>query len=263
MKIISPLFLFVILFTLHMPKVDALTTNSCRTSLAGEPVINMHTDTTDGYSFTPLETTEPLSKISFSFKAGCGWRTAKISSSLSGAEKELVKGVKSGTAWEASLDYYITNDWGFGLYYSGFGASKSINGHIEFNDGRPPKNGTLKMADMISFVGPSVSGRSAISDKWILSGSISLGYLHYLSKLSVSDYEAKITGSTGGYAAMMDIEYLLNKTWGLTFGFSSLSGVLLKMKVDDGTRQETIKLDEHNKESLAQTRLSLGLRFHF
>lgn len=199
-----------------------------------------------------------LPQFMIAINGGYGWRTAKLADNIEGDEKDFLRKMKNGPAWNASANYFFNDNYGLGLTYSGFSASNSSMA-TQKDDGQ---SGAFKMNDMITYIGPSFLMRFSSNQKWIFNANIGIGYIGYSSKSNFLDNEMRINGSSVGVLYELGVEYKLSKNWGIGANFSCIGGTLGTLHKEENGYKETVKLSKDEREGLGQIRLGLGVRYY-
>jgi hypothetical protein len=223
------------------------------------------------YQFDYFQTSEvPKDKVvgyenyqhfRIALNGGYSYQTAKVAESVPSDFKDYISELKSGYHFGGDLTYYFTEPLGFGFKYYLLKSSNSLdNIYLEDTDGNRTYG---KMSDdlTISFVGPTFSTRLLSHDKKnALLMNLSLGYIGYSNDKIIID-EYKMTGSTMGLSFDIGYDIGLSENLSLGFQISFLSGTLFEYDWNDGSKTETIDLEEGEYESLNRIDFSVGLRF--
>jgi len=223
------------------------------------------------YQFDYFQTSEvPKDKVvgyenyqhfRIALNGGYSYQTAKVAESVPSDFKDYISELKSGYHFGGDLTYYFTEPLGFGFKYYLLKSSNSLdNIYLEDTDGNRTYG---KMSDdlTISFVGPTFSTRFLSHNKKnALLMNLSLGYIGYSNDKIIID-EYKMTGSTMGLSFDIGYDIGLSENLSLGFQISFLSGTLFEYDWNDGSKTETIDLEEGEYESLNRIDFSVGLRF--
>lgn len=223
------------------------------------------------YQFDYFQTSEvPKDKVvgyenyqhfRIALNGGYSYQTAKVAESVPSDFKDYISELKSGYHFGGDLTYYFTEPLGFGFKYYLLKSSNSLdNIYLEDTDGNRTYG---KMSDdlTISFVGPTFSTRLLSHNKKnALLMNLSLGYIGYSNDKIIID-EYKMTGSTMGLSFDIGYDIGLSENLSLGFQISFLSGTLFEYDWNDGSKTETIDLEEGEYESLNRIDFSVGLRF--
>ncbi len=197
----------------------------------------------------------------FSINLGYSYLTSKISDDVPSDFRNYVKDLKSGFNIGGDATYYFAEQMGFGLKYSLYKTSNSIdNIYLEDTNGNR-RYGKMSDNINISFIAPTFSTRFLNHDKSnALIMSLALGYINYYDK-AVKVENLKITGDTFGMSYEIGYDIELSEKMSLGLQVSLLSSYLSKIKVDDGIETRTIKLEKENYENISRIDFSIGLRF--
>lgn len=196
-----------------------------------------------------------------SLNAGFSYQTAKIHQSVPSEFRNYVNDLKSAYHFGFDLSYFFSEYVGFGLKYSMFQSSNSMdNIYIEDSTGFREYG---KMSDdiKISFFGPMISTRLlSYNSKNALIISLALGYMNYQNdKILVNKYI--MSGNTFGLSIGIGYDIGLSEDLSLGFEISAISGTLFEYKWNDGKSTEIVKLKNGEYESLSRIDFSIGLRF--
>lgn len=193
---------------------------------------------------------------------GFSYQTAKVAESVPNDFKDYINELKSGYHFGGDFTYYFTEPLGIGFKYYIYKSSNSLD-NIYLED----INGTRtygKMSDdlTISFIGPSFSTSLLSHNKSnAFLTNLSFGYMGYSNdKVIIHNY--KMTGSTLGLSIDIGYDIGLSENLSLGFQISFLSGTLFEYDWNNGSKKETINLEEGEYESLNRIDFSIGLRFN-
>jgi len=179
---------------------------------------------------------------------------------------KYVKSLKQGYDIGGRVHYMFWEKTGLGLDYSFFNSSGEISGYVQSYDAFGLNNIFLKISDDIftSYVGASVMSESRIGkSNFYATFQTSIGYLSYRDEVLTNYYPTLISGSSIGIRFEGGIEYFVlpNMSVGTSVGY--FNSTLTKIKIDDGTNSQEIKLEDEQKESLARLNLFLNLSLYF
>jgi hypothetical protein len=207
----------------------------------------------------------PNSKFTLDVHYGFGYRTAKIHSSLSGAEYDLAKQSKKGSSFAIEAGYILHDGLSLGITYSRFASSPSVSYYILSDDDGNPITGTLSAPNRITFVGPNANYRYIVlNNRAELRAGIGMGVLTFSGSTNLASVNlGKIKGSAFGMDLSSSFHYMITPRISIGARVGMLLGTLTKYKqtvVGQGT--ETVKLKGEEKESLSRLDISGGLRFY-
>ncbi|WP_342082900.1 hypothetical protein [Dyadobacter sp. OTU695] len=198
---------------------------------------------------TPLEiASKPtFSRWQYRFQGGYSRRIARTSDQVPSGARSYINKMKSGYTLGGDIHYFISEPFGLGAKYS--------HSHYQYKaDGFEDK------------VNLNYFGLSGLNRFILRSGSEvymggNIGYQAYKDRLSANGALVNITGGTAGVG--LEVGYGMKVSDGskLYLNLSLLSGTIMKVKVDDGGRKETIKLEKEEYESLSRLELTLGVVF--
>jgi len=202
-------------------------------------------------------------RLRIAAQGGYSYRLAKVPEDLGTLLEEYIKKLKSGYHLEGDINYFLSQKFGLGLKYSYYQSKNRLNDiYIEFDDG------TIATGDMSDFIkinyyGLVLSFRDISKNQsgaWL--GSLSFGYMTYYNNAEFIVEKMDITGGTVGMAVDLGYDFFLSEGFGLGLGFSFSIGTLSELEVDNGSTNNTVKLDSESFENLSRVDLSLGLRFN-
>lgn len=205
------------------------------------------------------------SKFSISAGVGFGFRTAKVSNSLQGQEYEDEKSMLKGISFFVAPRYQLNDFYSVGVTYRQFSASKSSNYLTSIAE-----KGTVTIdanqKRNIYYVGPSLHYHD-IQDYAELNMFMSMGYIRYMADIEIELNNAvyrttELTGASLGLE--IGIEYLWriapNFYAGGSLGYTV--GALSKIKEKTGSKTQTIKLSDDEREGLQFLNLSPVFRLY-
>jgi hypothetical protein len=211
-----------------------------------------------------VKTPRDYNKFLFSFNYGLGYRTAGVESGTPQIEKDFQNKLGSGNSFQIKAGYKVNRNSYYGLVYSRFSSSASLNNIIFTEPNGFEGSGSINQKNTINYIG-LVAG-------WTLNGflkndtfnfDLSLGYINYSEKRKFyNTYEA-----TGGNLGIgMDISYYFGISKYIKVGptFSFNGGALKNYEINGNNGYKTtIKLPEKTAISLYRIDLMLGTYFEF
>ena len=200
-------------------------------------------------------------RMTLSFDAGYGWRTAKLSDELNSYLKEFMKHLMSGFALDASFIYFCNDFYGVGLNYYQYGSS-----HKDYaQDLNTLQSGELKKTVRITYIAPVFPIRfpfGTSKNVFLLDINLSIGYIGYKSMESFVNYNAVHSGSSIGFRSDIGLSYKFSPEWAIGFKLTSATGTLSQMEVNENGKKTTTKFDVGKSESLEQAGITLGIRYY-
>lgn len=157
---------------------------------------------------------------------------------------------KKGFSGNVRALFIIDKNWTVGLKYNIFSSSANY----ALLDGE-------RVADDVNvqYVAPQFGVRRMINEKFVLSGTLGAGYMHYQSK-GVCDGEFECTSSSLGVNMDFMLEYRLFKNLAVNGGVSFLGGNgFKKMKVIKDQVSETLRPDKWDRIRVLRVDYLLGL----
>ena len=192
---------------------------------------------------------------------GYGYRIAKISDNFSSELTDYTKKIKSGYIINAEGSVFFDINWGMGLKYSYYNSKNSQDDvYLDFPDGNA---GRYDISDDISIhhIGPSLHYRTtSLNNKSSFIFTVSVGYLGYKNLSKINQYFT-MTGKTLGSSLGINYDHIFSQNFALGLELSLLTGILSKITVDDGIRQQEIEYEEGQYDNLSRIELTIGLRF--
>lgn len=205
------------------------------------------------------------SKFLITANVGQSFRVASSPDGLNSEQKEYLKKLKSGLAYDVSAYYLKEGRTGFGLKYNVYKSSGTIyNQQITMDNGETV-TGDFSDDITISFIGPSFI---LTEDEHARVGEanleLALGYLSYQNKSTIIGNPLKITGANLGMIGGMGYHFRITPHFLLGPQVSFVGGVLkkFKYKYPDGST-ETIELKDEEFENLWRIDLAIGAKFRF
>lgn len=192
---------------------------------------------------------------------GWSYRIAGLPDNIQTELKQYLKGLKSGYDIGLDMSYFFSEQYGIGLKYSYDGAKNELSDiYVTLPDGTI-KTGMMSDDISINYVGPFFAMRYLnASQKNGLLMNLGLGYTAYKNDAVMID-SYRITGNTLGLGIEIGYDFGISDNFAVGIMASYLSGVLIKVVVNDGTNIETVTLDKGSYENLARINLTIGLRF--
>jgi hypothetical protein len=199
---------------------------------------------------TPIE--EIVSKPTFSrwqyrFQGGYSRRVARTSDQVPSGARSYINKMKSGYILGADIHYFISEPFGLGLKYG--------HNHYQYK-----ADGFQDKVDLNYFAVSGLNRFILRSGNEVYMGG-NIGYQAYKDRVSANGALVNITGGTAGVG--LEVGYGMRVSDGskLYLNLSLLSGTITKVKVENGGRKETVKLEKEEYESLARLELTLGVVF--
>ena len=197
-----------------------------------------------------------------SINGGYTSRIGRLPKDLDPIIVEHIRGLNSGINLCGDINYFVTEQIGFGIKYSEFNSSQiTPNITVTYPD-NTMENGTLSDMLKINFLGPVFSTRLYNSTKKnSLFMAVGIGYMGY-KEISEFTKTITITGNTLGICYDFGYDIGITKEMALGLQLSLYSGTLKKYKLNNGLNSETVILDYENYESMAHASFTIGLRFN-
>jgi hypothetical protein len=201
-------------------------------------------------------------KFRLALNGGYSYQTAKVAESVPSDFKDYINELKSGYHLGVDATYFFSETLGFGLKYSRFLTSNSINNIYVTDEEGFTRTGKMSDDLTISFFGPTFSSRLLNHDKTnAFLMSVAIGYLSYSNDKVIID-NFKMTSNTMGLSIDMGYDIGLSENLSLGVQISYLMATLTQFELDDGHTKQTIELEEGEYEGLNRIDLSVGLRFN-
>lgn len=181
---------------------------------------------------------------------GYGYRMAKISDQLSGQYRDYMKKLRSGYMLGGDIHYFPSEAIGLGIKYT-------MNKHKRDEGGDFSDNITMHYI-AASFLNRYVLANPANS---FLLG-LNLGFQSYKDKtLALGIGDMSISGNTAGLGMELGFDHKIARGAALHFGLGFTTATLYKIKVKEGYRSHTVKLEKGEYEGLSRLELVVGLKF--
>lgn len=203
-------------------------------------------------------------KFFLSANYGLGFRTASVEKDIPQLERDFQKELKSGNSYQLKIGYKYNRNSYYGLTYSQFSSSTSLNDIIFTEPTGLEGVGSTNQTNTINYYGVAAGWTMDVfSRKDTFCFDLSLGYINYSEKRQFyNTYEAK--GGTLGIST--DISYyfriIKNLKIGPTFSFNG--GAIKKYEIKGSNGYATtVKFDENTFLSLYRIDLMIGTYFEF
>lgn len=171
--------------------------------------------------------------------------------------------MKLGEQAGASVYYFVTPDYAFGLDYNLFTTGGEVLGYLDPGDGWSKYYGAFKEKIYTNFFGISAFQNQRLNEKWNMYAKFSLGMATYRNESELIVVPMLVTGKAPAIKGEFGFSYNLSEKIRINAGLSYLFSSLRKIKVDDGTNLTEVELDADTKENLSRLNLSTGLQFTF
>lgn len=163
---------------------------------------------------------------------------------------------KKGFSGNVRALFLIDKSWAVGLKYNLFSSSAN---YALFDGNR--------VADDVDvqYVAPQFGIRRMINEKFVLSGTLGAGYMHYQSNgIYDGNGEFECTSSSLGVNMDFMLEYRLFKNFAVSGGVSFLgSNGFKKIKVMQDEESETLRPDKWNRIRMLRVDYILGFMVYF
>lgn len=175
--------------------------------------------------------------------------------------KQIMWGWQTG----ANVHYFVRPDLGIGLNYRLFSSGADVWATFDPQDGVNLYHGKLVENMYVNYVGPSVFSQYFISpnQKLLLTGSYSAGMVFFRDETTMLESNLLMKGKAFGMTATVGLEYLLSSHVALGFDLNAFASNIGKLTVDNGDSSATVNLEDENRQNLSSLDCSVGLRFYF
>jgi len=200
-------------------------------------------------------------QLRINIDGGLSYLTAPISENIPSNLNSYMQDIKSGYQLNGSVQYFISENLGFGLKGLSMMTYNQLNGTL-ININGSTLVGTLRDDILVVFVGPSISSRFLPKDEknsFVL--GLSMGYIHYTNNAIVIN-AFKLESQTVGLAWDIAWDYKINNEFGVGLSLSYTLASLTSYKMTSGGTVQTIKLDKDNYESINHFAITIGLRLY-
>lgn len=193
---------------------------------------------------------------------GYSYMIGKVDKNLSSFLQTYEKKLKNGYHFGAEMNYFTSEYFGIGLYYSIFRAKNQLDNVYTIDSvTKQVRTGILKDDITIQFFGPSVCRRFTSknnADHFLL--EFSLGYMGYKDKATVID-NFTLASETLGMRLVAGFDVKIDNDWDAGISFELITGSLDHYRYDDGIHSKTITLDNNHLASISRIDLSLWLKW--
>jgi len=207
----------------------------------------------------PLEDNKPkykYPKLRIAFNMGKSYRTKELQEDMPDELIDYYNTLYTGDHFGGDLQYFIIQNFGFGLKYSHFGSSSQVK--VPYTDDW----GNLAFYNLqedidIDFIGPTLNIRNLHNkNRNSLMGYLGVGYLHFTDQVLSHGIDA--TGKTLGLATGLAYDFKIFKYAAIGIDISYILGTLTKYDLSYGNYLWESDLSENN--DLHHMNISVGLR---
>ncbi len=194
-----------------------------------------------------------------------GWSRmiAKLPGDLPKEVEKYSNELRNGFHLDADIKYYLSDKVGLGVKYRRYNTRNEIANIGMVIDENTVRFGKMSDDITVQLIGPSLGARLPLGQGGTgLTLNYALGIITFKNNATLID-EYVVTGTTAGSCFSAGIESWINEQLGWGLGASLMSGTLMQMTVDDGTRRETIKLEEEEYENISRLDISARLMLRF
>jgi len=170
---------------------------------------------------------------------------------------------KLGEQYGASVHYMINPRYGLGVDYSLFTTGSSVMGFVDSQDVVNRYYGIFSEQVYTNYIGLSYLQVRNLSSKWSYYGKLSVGISLYRNESMMIIAPILITGNSPAIMGFSGINYSFSKHVSAGICISDFFSVLTKIRVDDGTNINEVKLEGELKENLSRFSLTTGIQIHF
>lgn len=206
---------------------------------------------------------ENYSKWRFAVDGGFFNRTGAIPAGLSTSQQNYIKDIKSGSGISLGVQYFTSENLGFGWLFNHYNSSASLPGFSMQDADGTYISGLLTENVSIDFNGPVYYTRFYdIKKKNALVTGLGLGYVGYLDQSSVGNLNFDLTGGTFGMYLSLGYDIKLSKSLDLGLKIALVGGTLTQYDFVYQNYRETVYLDENSYENLGHFDFTIGLRLN-
>jgi hypothetical protein len=171
--------------------------------------------------------------------------------------------MKLGEQAGASVYYFVTPEYAFGLDYNFFTTGGEVLGYLDPGDGWTKYYGVFKEKIYTNFFGISAFQNQRINERWNMYAKFSLGMAIYRNESEIIISPLLIAGKAPAIKGEFGFSYSLTRHISVNTGLSYLFSTLRKIEVNDGTTITGLELEGDMKENLSRLCLSAGIQFNF
>lgn len=206
---------------------------------------------------------DPYTGFRFALSGGYSYDPGRLNSAIDPSLEGFYDNLKSGYHLETSVIYFVDRTFGFGVKYSLFKTSNSLD-NVNFIDSiGNVVTGTLASDISVSFIGGVFAtrfmGKKAKNAFFI---NLGLGYLSYKdNQILVDPFE--FTGSAFGSVLEIGYDFAVSEDLAIGIQIGATAGRIRKLDVKSESVSETVELsDDERPGGSGRIDFSVGLRYN-
>lgn len=213
---------------------------------------------------TLIKSPSSYNKFLLSLNYGFGYRTAGAEKGTPALEKNFQDELRSGNSFQIKTGYKPNQNSYYGLVYSNFSSSTSLNNVIFVEPNGYEGSGSTSQKNTINYIG-AVAGwtMKGFLKNDIFNFDMSLGYINFSE---ARKFENTYTGKGGSLGISSDISYYFGITKFFKIGptFSFNGGAIRKYNITSNKGySNTVELEENTFLSLYRVDFMVGTYFEF
>jgi hypothetical protein len=177
--------------------------------------------------------------------------------------QDYLNKLRSGWHYGFETQYFFNNYLGIGAKYSRFNTRQEVDSLVlEFFS----KIYYIDLSSNMSIhsLAPMVYGRFPIlGNKLSVTGGIGPAWLFYRNLGKAVEDTAMFKGSSPGLSTSLRVNYEIIPNLSIGLQGSYIHALLKEFTQDDGSSQQTVKLEEENYQNISHIDLSFGIYYTF
>lgn len=194
---------------------------------------------------------------------GVLYRLGETPSDVTSSMRDYYKDYKSGVGLNLGVQYFTSENLGFGFLYNHFNSKASVSMYNDWDADGVYTNDFISENVSIDYYGPVSYTR--FYDKFkknALVTGFGIGYLDYIDKSAFGSNYFRLLGGNVGIYFSIGYDMKLTKSTELGIKLGLVGGTLTKMTYASDNYTETVILDKDSRESLSHIDFTVGLRFN-
>ncbi len=228
--------------------------NTQNTTTQNKPYSNKNLTTRKKYDHIP--------GFRFGGHYGFSYLLMNISDVPNSVLKEYLRGLKSGSAYAVSMNYYGKRNLGVGAKFMQFNTSNSIDNVVIYTSNGNFNTGRLSDNITMSYYGISLGYRLPMlkNNKWRAVFDWGYGYQSYINQGEIID---PVTITTSSFAVSYEIgfDYSVSKNFALGFTGLLVGAGATEYTYDYGSYKTTVKVPDNKQDNLGRVEFTFGLRY--
>ena len=170
--------------------------------------------------------------------------------------------LKTGTKAAGQVHYMFWENYGLGIDYQLHNSSGSLYGTVDPGDTYTFVYGKFSDDIFTNYVGLSLFMQQWINPKFKFFGLVSSGLTMFREESVIIYTPLLITGKAYGGNTEFGVEYFFGKKVSVALSAGFFQSTVSKIKLNNGSNTQTVKLEKEQMEGLSRIDLGTGLRFY-